>query len=51
MKNRIVYALVDITDGQIFKNKFYIKRPSKSWVRNDPDWKIVTFELKKLNEE
>ena len=28
MKNRIVYALVDITDGQIFKNKFYIKRPS-----------------------
>lgn len=51
MKNRIVYALVSDVTGDIFKNKFYIKRPSKSWVGNNPDWKIVTFELKKLNEE
>ena len=51
MKNRLVYALVDSTDGQIFKNKFYMKRPSKHWVCNSPDWKIVTFELKKINEE
>lgn len=50
MKNKVVYALVH-NDGTIFKNKFYMKRPSKSWVYDPRDWKIVTFELKKLNEE
>ncbi len=50
MKNKIVYALV-YQDGTIFKNKFYIKRPSKSWVYDPNNWHIVTYELKELKRE
>ena len=50
MKNRVVYTLVHI-NGDIFKHKFYKNRPSKSWIGNSPDYKIVNFELKKLKEE
>jgi hypothetical protein len=54
MKKILVYTLeYRLASGDImrFNNKIYNKKPSKAWVGNNPDWKLVTYELKELNRE
>lgn len=51
MKNKKVYALVCKSDGEIFKNKFYTRKPSPKWLYNSQDWQVVIYELKEIGRE